>query len=105
MSQFASLFKTDTKEKAETKPTVKSKSPKKKFAASLSPAEVQTLPPPKIEKRTPGKSSNADYAQVLTYIRRGTHREVKKVLFDDPLRRDLSELVEELLTDWLKKNP
>lgn len=51
-----------------------------------------------------GKSSNADYTQVLTYIRRDTHRQIKKVLIDDPDERDLSDLVEELLSDWLKKN-
>ncbi|MBA2621036.1 MAG: hypothetical protein H0U87_07540 [Acidobacteria bacterium] len=51
-----------------------------------------------------GKSSNADYTQVLTYIRRDTHRQIKKVLIDDPDERNLSDLVEELLSDWLKKN-
>ncbi len=51
-----------------------------------------------------GKSSNADYTQVLTYIRRDTHRRIKKVLIDDPDERNLSDLVEELLSDWLKKN-
>jgi len=51
-----------------------------------------------------GKSSNTDFTQVLTYIRRDTHRQIKKVLIDDPDERDLSDLVEELLSDWLKKN-
>jgi hypothetical protein len=51
-----------------------------------------------------GKSSNNDYTQVLTYIRRDTHRQIKKVLIDDTEERDLSDLVEELLSDWLKKN-
>lgn len=51
-----------------------------------------------------GKSRNDDYTQVLTYIRRDTHREIKKVLIDDFAKRDLSDLVEELLSDWLKKN-
>ncbi len=51
-----------------------------------------------------GKSSNNDYTQVLTYIRRDTHRQIKKVLIDDIEERDLSDLVEELLSDWLKKN-
>ncbi len=51
-----------------------------------------------------GKSSNNAYTQVLTYIRRDTHRQIKKVLIDDIEERDLSDLVEELLSDWLKKN-
>ena len=51
-----------------------------------------------------GKSSNTDFTQVLTYIRRDTHRQIKKVLIDDIEERDLSDLVEELLSDWLRKN-
>lgn len=112
MSQFDSLFKTDTKTKAETKPAVKpkSKAAAKKPTASLSPIVDKTPSPAKAppatkpERTSGGKSSNADYAQVLTYIKRDTHRAVKKTLFDDPQSRDLSELVEELLTGWLKKN-
>lgn len=48
-----------------------------------------------------GKSRNSDYTQVLTYIRRDTHRQIKKVLIDDAKERDLSDLVEELLNGWL----
>jgi hypothetical protein len=103
MSQFASLFKTDIKEKAEIKSQAKAKTPTKKSDASLSPAGVEILSPQKTEKRTTGKSSSSDYAQVLTYIKRDTHREVKKALLDDLKSRDLSELVEELLTNWLTK--
>lgn len=51
-----------------------------------------------------GKSSNKDYTQVLTYIRRDTHKQIKKALIDDPLNRDLSDLVEELLAEWIKKS-
>jgi hypothetical protein len=54
--------------------------------------------------KKPGKSRNTDFTQVLTYIRRDTHRQTKKVLIDDPDERDLSDLVEELLSGWLKKN-
>jgi hypothetical protein len=112
MSQFDSLFKTDTKSKTETKPIAKTKTvtTAKKPKTSLSPVanktapQLKTSPEAKAEKRERGKSSNADYAQVLTYIKRDTHRAVKKALFDDLHQRDLSELVEELLTGWLEKN-
>ncbi len=112
MSQFDSLFKTDTKSKTETKPVAKTETVRmaKKPKTSLSPTadknapQVKTSPEAKSEKRATGKSSNADFAQVLTYIKRDTHRAVKKALFDDPRQRDLSELVEELLTAWLEKN-
>lgn len=79
-------------------------------AATASSSTEQPLQPreeePKVESNSKkiGKSSNADYTQVLTYIRRDTHRGIKKVLIDDPGERDLSDLVEELLGDWLKKN-
>ncbi len=101
-SQFASLFKTDNKEKKE--PSPKNRSVKKKTVASPPPKTAQAQPNVNLQKRATGKSSNADYTQVLTYIKRNTHRQVKKSLFDDPQNRDLSELVEELLADWLKKN-
>lgn len=104
MSQFASLFKTEPKEKTEAKAITKLKTPKQKSDTPLPTVEVKIQPPLETKKRIAGKSSNAAYAQVLTYIKRDTHREVKKALLDDKNDRDLSELVEELLTDWLKKN-
>lgn len=100
MSQFASLFKKEPKEKT----IAKLKAPKQKSDTPLPTVEVKIQPPLETKKRIAGKSSNAAYAQVLTYIKRDTHREVKKALLDDKNDRDLSELVEELLTDWLKKN-
>ncbi len=104
MSQFASLFKTEPKEETEAKSITKLNTPKKKSATPPPPVEIKIQPPPETKKRIAGKSSNAAYAQVLTYIKRDTHREVKKALLDDKNNRDLSELVEELLTDWLKKS-
>ncbi|MDQ3062848.1 MAG: hypothetical protein M3R14_08315 [Acidobacteriota bacterium] len=104
MSQFDSLFKRDAKPKTETKP--KQKSPMKKSGASPSPTTAADKPalPEKTEKRASGKSSNADYTQVLTYIKKDTHNAVKVALIYDHEKRDLSDLVEELLSDWIKKN-
>ncbi len=100
MSQFDALFQTDTKSKKEIKP--KTKQARKKPEASLSPAAKE---PPKAvaPKRTTGKSSNADYTQVLTYVRRDTHNAVRAALIFDERKRDLSDLVEELLDGWVKK--
>ncbi len=100
MSQFASLFETDTKIK--TEPKEKTRSVKKKPVAS--PPTAKSEPPPKVktEKRAAGKSSNPDYAQVLSYVRRDTHNAVKAALIFDPEKRNLSDLVEELLAGWLK---
>ena len=48
---------------------------------------------------TGGKRSNARYRQVSAYVRKDTHRKVKMALLEDD--REFSELVEELLGDWL----
>ncbi len=48
-----------------------------------------------------GKRSNAEYRQVSAYIRKDTHRKVKIALLEE--ERQFSELVGELLEDWLTK--
>ena len=50
---------------------------------------------------SPGKRSNTDYRQVSAYIRKDTHRRVKMALVEED--RQFSELVAELLGDWLDK--
>lgn len=52
--------------------------------------------------RPSGKRSDPDYVGFTTYIRKGTHREVKIALLQEGEGRELSELVEELLSGWLK---
>lgn len=49
-----------------------------------------------------GKSRHPDYTQALAYIKKDTHRTIKKMLIDDPIKRNLSDLIEELLTNWIK---
>ena len=51
---------------------------------------------------TKGKRSNPDYEQVTAYIRRDTHRSVKRALLDK--EQDFSDLVESLLVQWLIVN-
>ena len=48
-----------------------------------------------------GKRSNTDYRQVSAYIRKDTHRRVKMALVEED--RQFSELVAELLEDWLNE--
>ncbi len=107
MSQFASLFKTDTKEKKEatlkTEPKIQTEKKKTEKSSQSPTAEaLKVSPQQKKEKRVSGKSSNADYAQVLTYIRRDTHNAVKAALIFDDKKRNVSDLVEELLSGWVK---
>lgn len=57
---------------------------------------------PRVGRPRTGKRSNADYVQISAYIKRETHRAAKKILIDD--ERDLSQLIEELLSAWVKKH-
>lgn len=52
--------------------------------------------------RPHGKRSDPDYVGFTTYIRRDTHHEVKVALLQEKKGRELSELVEDLLAEWLK---
>jgi hypothetical protein len=47
-----------------------------------------------------GKRSDNDYRQVSAYIRKDTHQQVKIALLQE--EQEFSELVEELLSGWLK---
>lgn len=51
-------------------------------------------------KRPAGKRSDPDYTQITAYIRKGTHEDVMRAIYK---RQELSELIEELLAGWLKK--
>jgi hypothetical protein len=52
--------------------------------------------------RPKGKRSNPDYEQVTTYIRRDTHTAIKVLLLKDKGGGDFSELVQNLLEEYLK---
>lgn len=56
--------------------------------------------PTRASKRPAGKRSDPDYTQITAYIRRGTHEDVMRAIYK---RQELSELIEELLAGWLKK--
>lgn len=69
-----------------------------------------TTPPPEPVKRgvgrPPGKRSSADYQSVTTFIRRDTYADVMSALWEDKkrnkIKRGFGDLLEELLTRWLK---
>lgn len=52
--------------------------------------------------RPSGKRSDPDYVGFTTYIRKETHRKAKIALLEQGDGRELSELVEDLLAQWLK---
>lgn len=52
--------------------------------------------------RPNGKRSNAEFQQVTAYVRRNTYRRVSIKLLDRENKGEFSELIEELLQNWLK---
>lgn len=50
-----------------------------------------------------GKRSDPDYTQITAYLRKDTRNAVKLALLQEGQGRDVSELVEGLLTGWLKE--
>lgn len=95
--------------------------PKSKFDAVLGQRRTQAIEPtavtettkqreptePDPEKkgpgRPPGKRTNPAYQQVTVYIPRALHDKVKIALIQEG-RKEFSELVEELLTDWSNRH-
>jgi hypothetical protein len=53
--------------------------------------------------RPPGKRSHPDFEQITACIRKDTHHAVKVMLLQNG-RKEFSELVEELLGQWLKSS-
>lgn len=54
--------------------------------------------------RPNAKRSDPDFVQTTAYIRKDTHRDVKIALLHDDQKREFSQLVEELLSNWLKSS-
>ncbi len=52
-------------------------------------------------KRPSAKSQNADYVKLTAYVPKELHRAAKARLVQQG--REVSELVEELVSDWLKR--
>lgn len=67
-----------------------------------SPKESPEPEPPK-RGRPKAKRSDPNFTQISAYIRKDTHRKVKMKLLEIKSERDLSELIEELLQEWLKQ--
>jgi hypothetical protein len=53
--------------------------------------------------RPTGKRSDPDFTQTTAYIRAETYKDVRIALLQEGEGREYSELVEELLSGWLKK--
>lgn len=90
---------------------------KSKFDAVLgqrrtAPSEQVGLTEPGVETekainrgrgRPPGKRTNPDYQQVTIYIPRVLHDQAKIALIQEG-RKEFSELIEDLLADWIREH-
>lgn len=97
-SQFEGLFNAVKDKKASA---ANEEKPKKRVAKKASPD-----PPPVVEKSeipASAKSRNSDFEQTLVYLKKETKKEVKRSLLDDAANRNFSDLVEDLLSDWLHR--
>jgi hypothetical protein len=65
--------------------------------------EVLSASSPAIKMGRPkGKRSNPDYTQVTAYIRQETYKDIRVLLLQKGDGQEFSELVEELLSEYLK---
>jgi hypothetical protein len=79
---------------------------KNKFADLLGEVGVASSYEPTSENAPPpiakvGKRSDPAYRQISTYVRSDLYRSVKRELLMD--ERDFSDLMDELLAEWLSK--
>ncbi len=65
-------------------------------------AQPPTTPRARATDKPRAKRDDPDYKQALAYVRRETHRSVMAKLAEQ--EREFSDLVEELLSKWLKAN-
>ena len=71
----------------------------------VSPVSERTQHPPvrlKSPGRPPGKRSDPDYKQYSVLLKKETHRQVTRILRDQEDGPDVSELLQQLLEQWLK---
>ncbi|WP_009629945.1 hypothetical protein [Synechocystis sp. PCC 7509] len=66
------------------------------------PQLVEDVEQPLKRGRPKGKRSHPDYEQVTAYIKKDTYQEIKITLLREGQKREFSELIQELLEDWLK---
>lgn len=81
--------------------------PRRASRATTRDAAVPTPAAPALEAprrrgRPAGKRSDPTYDQVTAYIRRQTYRDVRIALLTQGRGQEFSELVEELLAQWLQ---
>lgn len=73
--------------------------------AASGPTPRQEADVPVRRGRPPGKRSSSEHTQITAYIRKKTHHAVKLALLQANDERDFSELIDELLAEWVQAQP
>ena len=69
------------------------------------PAEAQSIAQPgRGRGRPPGKRSDPDYHPTTVLLRKHTKRTAARLLEDINSEQDLSDLIEQLLGEWIQKH-
>ena len=78
---------------------------KPEIETSPPPLEAEPPPPPAVRPmgRPPGQRSDPDWKPRTILMRTKTHRRVSGELLDHDDGPDLSELIDQLLAEWLEK--
>lgn len=96
MSKFDGLISAKTKQDTKTSTSVKTTRTMPSAAVAVNTAKQKNG-----KARTPGKRSDPDYTQITAYIKKDTHENVMRKIYK---RKEFSELIEELLTDWMNNS-
>lgn len=67
------------------------------------PRYQQEAPPPPKGRPKKGKSSNSKYKQYSIYMEVKAHRELERLMFDDNLDADFSDVMNKLAVDYIEK--
>ena len=72
-------------------------------AATPSVRPPRETVPPRGKGRPPGKRSDPDYQPTTVLLRKQTKKTASRLLEDSDTGQDLSELIEQLLADWIRR--
>ena len=115
MSKFDKIFEARENEAAggqgnDENKTMAKKSVGKKKSAAVIKTKPLFKPEPVVQAtgeiinkrgRPPAKRSDPDFVGLTTYVRRETHTRAKIALLQEGEGRELSELVQDLISGWL----
>lgn len=103
MSKFDGILSLKPNDGAATKAQGKTPDAKNKTTEAAARRELTNAvfsPVPEEQTKRVGKRSDPEYTQITAYVKKNTHNDVMRKIYK---RQEFSELIEELLIDWLKK--